>query len=102
VAKQSTKNKPTAQNTVADVRENETPSIDNESAMISLSEAAALLGIHRTTAWKLNERGEFPVPILKLGGSRRVVRAHLQRYFETGEKVTLPFKPTSDSTSIAR
>lgn len=88
--KQSTK-KPETKMTVSDVRDDETSNIDNTSAMMTLTEAAAQMGIHRTTAWKLNERGEFPVPILKIGGSRRVVRAHLQRYLKTGEKVTLPF-----------
>jgi excisionase family DNA binding protein len=77
--------------TLENVREDESPNIDNTSAMMTLTEAAVQMGIHRTTAWKLNERGEFPVPILKIGGSRRVVRAHLQRFLKTGEKVTLPF-----------
>ena len=53
-------------------------------ATISLAEAAAVLGIHRTTAWSLHKRGDFPVPVLKIGSSLRVVRAHLQLFLETG------------------
>jgi hypothetical protein len=44
------------------------------------------------SAWGLQRRGEFPVPVFKIGGSLRIVRAHLERFFETGEKVTLPFE----------
>lgn len=56
-------------------------------ATISLAEAAEVLGIHRTTAWSLQKRGEFPVPVLKVGSSLRVVKAHFQQFMETGEPV---------------
>jgi len=71
------------------------------SEMMSLSEAAAILAIHRTTAWSLYRRGEFPVPVLKVGGNLRVVRVHLQQFLDTGQPVTLPFRASSDSRSIA-
>ena len=54
------------------------------SMTMSLTEAAEMLGIHRTTAWSLHKRGEFPVPVLKLGCALRVVRAHLELYMSTG------------------
>ena len=54
---------------------------------MSLAEAAEVLGIHRTTAWSLHKRGEFPVPVLKIGSNLRVVRAHLVLFMETGEPV---------------
>ena len=54
---------------------------------MSLAEAAEVLGIHRTTAWSLQKRGEFPVPVLKIGSNLRVVRAHLLSFMETGEPV---------------
>ena len=54
---------------------------------MTLAEAAEVLGIHRTTAWSLHKRGEFPVPVLKIGSSLRVVKAHLQQFMETGEPV---------------
>ena len=100
--KQATKNKSAAKNTVADVRDDEKPNINNESLMISLGDAAQMLGIHRTTAWAIHDRGDFPVPVIKVGGHWRVVRAHLHHFINTGERVTLPFNPVSESTSTAR
>jgi len=58
--------------------------VPSPSMTISLTEAAEILGIHRTTAWSLHKRGEFPVPVLKLGCALRVVRAHLELYMSTG------------------
>jgi excisionase family DNA binding protein len=49
---------------------------------MSLPEAAKVLGVHRTTAWSLYKRGEFPVPVLKVGSSLRIVTAHLEKFME--------------------
>ncbi len=49
-------------------------------ATVSLSEAATVLGIHRSTAWDLYRRNEFPVPVLKIGRRLRVTKVHLQNY----------------------
>jgi predicted DNA-binding transcriptional regulator AlpA len=57
------------------------------SMTLSLAQAAEILGIHRTTAWSLHKRGDFPVPVLKIGSSLRVVRAHLELYMSTGVPV---------------
>jgi predicted DNA-binding transcriptional regulator AlpA len=57
------------------------------SKVMPLSEAAEILHIGRTTAWNLYRRGEFPVPVLKIGGTLRVVRDHLDQYLETGDPV---------------
>jgi len=65
---------------------------------MTLAEAAEVLGIHRTTAWSLHKRGEFPVPVLKIGSNLRVVKAHLQQFMETGEPVT---PGTSAVTSVS-
>ena len=67
-------------------------------ATMSLADAAQVLGIHRSTAWALYKRGELPVPVLRVGASLRIVRAHVQQYLETGEKVTFS---SSDPMSIA-
>jgi Helix-turn-helix domain len=69
-------------------------------ATMSLAEAAEILGIHRTTAWSLHKRGEFPVPVLRIGSNLRVVKAHLQLFIETGEPV-VPKTRVGASTSIA-
>lgn len=68
-------------------------------ATMSLAEAALILHIHRTTAWQLYRRGEFPVPVLKVGANLRIVKVHLQRFMDTGEPVTLPFRASDDSRS---
>lgn len=51
-------------------------------ATVSLAEAALVLGIHRSTAWELYKRGEFPVPVLRLGSRLRVVKKQLARYLD--------------------
>jgi len=65
---------------------------------MSLADTAQILGIHRSTAWALYKNGELPVPVLRVGSSLRIVRAHVQQYLETGEKVTFA---SSDPMSIA-
>ena len=67
-------------------------------ATLSLAEAAEILGIHRTTAWSLQKRGEFPVPVLKIGTSLRVVKAHLQHFIDTGQPV--PTKSLTPQTRL--
>lgn len=49
-------------------------------ATVSLTEAALVLGIHRSTAWELWKRGKFPVPVLQIGRRLRVAKLHLARY----------------------
>jgi predicted DNA-binding transcriptional regulator AlpA len=72
------------------VRVADTTTIESVPSMtMSLAQAAGILGIHRTTAWSLHKRGEFPVPVLQLGSSLRVVRAHLEQYMSTG----IPVEP---------
>jgi hypothetical protein len=54
---------------------------------MGLAEAAAILGVGRTTCWTLYRRGVFSVPVLKIGGSLRIVRAHLDQFLATSEPV---------------
>ncbi len=49
-------------------------------ATVSLAEAALVLGVHRSTAWDLYKRGEFPVPVLQIGHRLRVTKLQLERY----------------------
>jgi excisionase family DNA binding protein len=46
--------------------------------VIDLIEAAALLGIGRTTAYKLVRRGEWPTPVLRIGRLIKVPTAPLR------------------------
>ena len=47
------------------------------SATFSVDEAAVLLGVSRSHAYDLVRRGEFPVPVIRLGRTVRVPRAAL-------------------------
>jgi len=63
----------------------ETTPIDfSQCATVSLAEAALVLGIHRSTAWDLHKRGEFPVPVLQIGHRLRVTKRQLERYLLGG------------------
>jgi len=53
-------------------------------ATLSLAEAASVLGIHRSAAWDLHKRGEFPVPVLQIGHRLRVTKLQLERYLLGG------------------
>ena len=54
-------------------------------ATVSLVDAAQLLGIHRSTAWDLHRRGQFPVPVLRIGHGLRVAKVQLERFLLEGE-----------------
>jgi hypothetical protein len=53
------------------------------------TQAAEILGVHRTTTWPFCERGELPVQVLKICGSLRIVRGHLHLLIAIG----IPMKP---------
>ena len=53
-------------------------------ATVSLAEAARVLGVHRSTAWELYKRGDFPLPVMKVGSRLRVAKAHLEMFLRTG------------------
>jgi hypothetical protein len=52
----------------------------NVCATMSLADAALVLGIHRSTAWDLHRRGEFPVPVLLIGHRCRVTKIQLEKF----------------------
>jgi len=49
---------------------------------LSMSEAAHLLGIGVSTAYRLCSRGEFPIPLLRIGGIVKVSSKRLRDYVE--------------------
>lgn len=57
--------------------------------LIRLNDAAARLGISRTTAWEMARSGRFPVPVIQVGSSRRVNLEHLAQFMRTGVPVRL-------------
>ena len=60
-------------------------------ATMSLSDAAHVLGIHRSTAFELYKRREFTVPVLRIGRGLRVAKIQLERFLLTGESDPPPF-----------
>lgn len=53
-------------------------------ATVSLTHACVVLGIHRSTGWELYRRGEFPLPVLKVGHRLLVAKVHLARFLLDG------------------
>lgn len=47
---------------------------------VDLVTAARALGMGRTKAYELVRRGEFPLPVVKLGNRQRVVTEYLLRF----------------------
>lgn len=58
-------------------------------AVYTIERAAEILGLGRTTAYDLIQRGEFPVPTLQIGRRKVVAKVHLERFLlgETSEDV---------------
>ena len=55
-----------------------------ERAVLTMTEAAQVLGIDRSTAYELHKRGEFPVRVLTIGRRLKVPRVALDRYLSGG------------------
>ncbi len=53
-----------------------------EALTLSLAETAKILGIGTSTAYRLCARGEFPVPVLRIGGTVKVSRRRLLDYID--------------------
>ncbi|MFE5566614.1 helix-turn-helix transcriptional regulator [Amycolatopsis japonica] len=51
-----------------------------------LMTAARVLGIGRTTAYRLAREGTFPVPVKRVGRNYRVVVARLEEFLELDEE----------------
>ncbi len=52
---------------------------------LSLREAAEILGIGRRTAYSLASEGRCPVPLLTVGGVKKVSKAQLDHYLAPKE-----------------
>jgi excisionase family DNA binding protein len=57
----------------------------SEPLTLSLSEAAKVLGIGVSTAYRLCSRGEFPIPVLRIGGTVKVSAKRLKAYVDGGD-----------------
>jgi excisionase family DNA binding protein len=58
------------------------PSAGPEPLTLSIAEAAAVLGIGVSTAYRLCARGEFPVPVLRIGVTCKVSARRLKAYVD--------------------
>ncbi len=57
------------------------PSVPCEGRIaLRIGEAAAAIGVCRATFWRLMHAGE--IPVVRLGGCRRILRRDLERYLE--------------------
>jgi excisionase family DNA binding protein len=54
------------------------PDLNALPPVLDLRQAARLLGIGRTTAYKLAREGTFPVPLIRIGASYKVPAAPLR------------------------
>lgn len=55
------------------------------SRTVDVSEAAAQLGIHPVTAYRLIKRGDFPVRVLRIGRIFRISQSELDSYLAGGQ-----------------
>ncbi len=69
-------------------------------ALLSVDEAAILLGITRSTAYRAIATGTFPIPIIRVGGRWRVSREALRRLLD-GEEPTTRGHATNSNTQSA-
>jgi len=63
-------------------------------AIVGLVTAARALGIGRTRAFELARRGEFPVPVLRVGRTYRVPTAGLLRLLGIAPDGSAQNRPT--------
>lgn len=83
-----------------------TPSIaqlQNGPPSVDLLTAAAVLRIGRTKAYELARRGEFPVKVIRIGGSWRVPVAGLLELLDISPDAAdsrTPARPSSKRTDI--
>jgi excisionase family DNA binding protein len=52
---------------------------------LSIAEACEQLGIGTATGYRLAAAAEFPVPVRLIGRTRKVLKADMARYLETGQ-----------------
>jgi excisionase family DNA binding protein len=56
----------------------------SEPVLLTVIEAAGVLGIGRTTAYGLIREGAWPTPIVRLGKLIKIPASPLRRFVETG------------------
>jgi len=59
-------------------------------ATVSLPVAARIIGVSRGTAWDLNRRGIFPIPVIPVGTKLVISKVHLKRFLDSGGQDEFP------------
>lgn len=54
---------------------------------LRIGEAAVAIGVCRATFWRLMHAGE--IPVVRIGGCRRILRRDLERYLEAHKEVSV-------------
>lgn len=57
-------------------------SVTSQRRTVTVTEAARQLGISRSFAYQAIARGDFPVPVIRIGGRVVVSRTALDRYLD--------------------
>lgn len=73
-----------------------TPKATEQAALLTVAQAAALVGVNRVTLWKWSRRGIFPRPRVigaDLNGRRRYLRREVLAWIER-----LPVAPSGPGT----
>jgi len=52
--------------------------------LLSIEEAAEMLGVHRCTLYRSIERGDFPLPLIQINARWRVPRKAVEALIEGG------------------
>lgn len=55
-------------------------------ATVSLTDAAKILGIHRSTAYDHARAGTFPIAVFRVGSLLKVNKAQLEAYVQGGQE----------------
>jgi len=57
-------------------------------ATVSVAEAARVMGIGSSTAYRAIEAGTFPIPVQRIGGLVKILRSDLERWAAGGYAAT--------------
>jgi len=55
----------------------------SEPLTLSLRDAARILGIGVSTAYRLCSQGQFPIPVIRIGGTVKVSTKRLRDYIDS-------------------
>ena len=69
-------------------------------ALVSIDEAAILIGISRSTAYRAIATNSFPVPIIRVGGRWRISRQALRRLLDGDEPAAGQYSTSTNPLNV--